>query len=135
MTLSQSNQAALNEESRLSAIQAAADKAAADKAAAEKLAAEQAAAAAAEASRLASLPVVKSSLVVKPAKGRKIAISIAAPTGSTTIIQRKVGAKWKTVLTTTTVPSMITKVSKVGTYRVKINIPTGTITTKSYKIK
>lgn len=106
---------------------------AAEQAAATQAAAEQAAAA--EAARLASLPVVQQSLVVKPANKKKISISVAAPAGSTTTIQRKVGKKWKNVVTTTTVPSMVAKVSKAGTYRVKIKIPTGTITTKSYKIK
>lgn len=142
-TLSASNSAALAEESRLEAIQSAAaaevariaaEKAAADKLAADKLAADQAAAA--EAVRVAaSLPVVKKSLTVKALKKKRISISVAAPTGSKTFVQRKVGKKWKNVLTTTTVPSLIAKVSKAGSYRVRIEIPTGTITTKTYKVK
>lgn len=116
-------QAAVAEAARVAAEQAAATQAAAEQAAA------------AEAARLASLPVVQQSLVVKPAKKKKISISVAAPAGSTTTIQRKVGKKWKNVVTTTTVPTMVAKVSKAGTYRVKIKIPTGTITTKSYRIK
>jgi subtilisin family serine protease len=102
-------------------------------AAASQAASEQAAAA--EVARLASLPVVKQSLIVKVLKKKKISISVAAPIGSTTTIQRKVGNKWKNVVTTTTVPSMVAKVSKAGTYRVKIKISTGTITTKAYNVK
>jgi subtilisin family serine protease len=129
---------------RILTEQAAADKLAADqKAAADKLAADQKAAAdklvadaaAAEATRLASLPVVQSSLVVKSIKKKKISISVAAPSGSKTFVQRKVGKKWKTVVTTTAVPTMVIKVSKAGTYRVRIEIPAGTVTSKSYKVK
>ena len=113
--------------------QAAKDKAAADKAAADKLAADQAAA---EADRVAaSLPVVQQSLVVRPLNKKRIAITVAAPAGSKTLLQRKIGKKWRSVVSTTTVPSMVVKVSKSGTYRVRIEIPTGTITTKSYKVK
>jgi serine protease len=119
---------------KAAAEKAAADKAAADKAAADKLAADQAAAA--EAARVAaSLPVVQQSLVVKPLSKKRISIAVAAPSGSKTLIQRKVGTKWRTTVTTTTVPSMVVKVSKSGTYRIRIEIPTGTITTKSYKVK
>jgi hypothetical protein len=92
--------------------------------------------AAAEAARVASsLPAVKKSLVVKALKKKKISISVAAPAGSKTFVQRKVGNKWKTVVTTTAVPTMVIKVSKAGTYRVRIEIPTGTITSKTYKVK
>ena len=93
------------------------------------------AAAAAEAVRLASAPVVQASLLVTPLKKKRLSISVAAPAGSKTTIQRKVGKKWKNVKTTVTVPSLVTKVSRSGTYRVQITIPTGTITTKSYKVK
>ena len=121
------------EEQRIAAEKAAAEKAAAEKAAADKLAADQAAAEAAKVA--ASLPVVKQSLVVKPLSKKRILISVAAPSGSKTLIQRKVGTKWRTAVSTTTVPSMVVKVSKSGTYRIRIEIPTGTITTKSYKVK
>jgi hypothetical protein len=62
-------------------------------------------------------------------------VAVAAPSGSKAIVQRKVGKKWRTVVTTTAVPSMVVKVSKAGTYRVRVEIPTGTITSKSYKVK
>ena len=129
---------------KAAADKAAADKAAADKAAADKLVADKAAAdkaaadqaAAAEAARVAaSLPVVKKSLKVKALSKKQISVAVAAPSGSKTIVQRKVGKKWRTVVTTTAVPSMVVKVSKAGTYRVRVEIPTGTVTSKSYKVK
>lgn len=94
-----------------------------------------AASAAAESARLASLPVVRASLSVKVLKKKRISISVAAPAGSKTTIQRKVGKKWRNVKTTVTVPRSVTKVSRAGTYRVRIAIPTGTIITKSYRVK
>jgi hypothetical protein len=150
-TLSASNSAALAEESRLEVIQSAAaaevariaaEKAAADKAVADKAAAAESArvaadqVAAAEAARVAaSLPVVKKSLKVKALSKKRISVAVAAPAGSKTFVQRKVGKKWRTVVTTTAVPSMVVKVSKAGTYRVRIEIPAGTITSKTYKVK
>jgi subtilisin family serine protease len=135
-------EAARIEAARIEAARVAAEKAAADKLAADKLAAAESArvaaeqAAAAESARVAaSLPVVKKSLVVKVLKKKKISISVAAPSGSKTFVQRKVGNEWKTVVTTTAVPTMVIKVSKAGTYRVRIEIPTGTITSKTYKVK
>jgi hypothetical protein len=130
-------EAAVAEAARIEAARVAAEKAAADKLAADQAAAaESARVAAAEAARVAaSLPVVKKSLVVKVLKKKRISISVAAPSGSKTLIQRKVGTKWRTTISTTTVPSMVVKVSKSGTYRIRIEIPTGTITTKSYKVK
>ena len=136
-------EAARIEAERIAADKAAADKAAADKAAADKLAAEKAAAdkiaieqAAAEAAKVAaSLPVVKKSLKVKALSKKRISVAVAAPSGSKTIVQRKVGKKWRTVVTTTAVPSMVVKVSKAGTYRVRVEIQTGTVTSKSYKVK
>ncbi len=105
-----------------------------EKAAADKLVADQAAAA--EAAKIAaSLPVVKKSLKVKALSKKRISISVAAPAGSKTFVQRKVGNKWKTVVTTTAVPTIVIKVSKAGTYRVRIEIPAGTITSKTYKVK
>jgi hypothetical protein len=106
--------------------QEASDRAAAERAAAEKAAADALA---------ASLPVVKKSLKVKALKKKRISIKVAAPTGSKTLVQRKVGKKWRTVITTTAVPSMVVKVSKSGSYRVRIVIPTGTINSKTYRVR
>jgi subtilisin family serine protease len=117
-------QAAAAESARVAAEQAAAVESA-------RIAAEQAAAA----EVAASLPVVKKSLKVKALSKKRISISVAAPSGSKTFVQRKVGSKWKTVVTTTAVPTMVIKVSKAGTYRVRIEIPAGTITSKTYKVK
>jgi subtilisin family serine protease len=80
------------------------------------------------------IPTVKESLSVTNVK-RKISISVAAPTGSKTWVQRKSGSKWRTVLKFTTVPSVVIKVSRSGTYRVKVVTPTETVTTHTYKIK
>lgn len=90
---------------------------------------------AAAAARLASLPVVRASLSVKVLKKKRISISVAAPAGAKTTIQRKVGKKWRKISTRYTLPNSIIKLRKAGTYRVKIVLPTGTITTKSYKVK
>jgi hypothetical protein len=132
-------EAARIEAERIAAEKAAADKAAADKlaaekAAADKLAADQAAAAGA-AKVAASLPVVKKSLKVKGLKKKRVFVSVAAPSGSKTFIQQKVGKRWRTVVSTTAVPSMVVKVSKAGTYRVRIVIPTGTITSKTVRVR
>jgi subtilisin family serine protease len=119
---------------KAAADKAAADKAAADKAAADKLAAEQAAAA--EAARVAaSLPVVKKSLKVKALKKKRVSVAVAAPSGSRTFVQRKVGKKWRTVVSTTAVPSMVVKVPRAGTYRVRVEIPAGTITSKTVRVR
>lgn len=132
-------QAAAAEAARIEAERIATDKAAADKLVADKAAADKAAAdqvAAAEAARVAaSLPVVKKSLKVKALSKKRISVAVAAPSGSKTFVQRKVGKKWRTVVSTTAVPSMVVKVSKAGTYRVRVEIPTGTVTSKSYKVK
>ena len=107
---------------------------AADKAAADKLAADQAAAA--EAAKVsASLPAVKKSLKVKALSKKKVSIIVAAPKGSKTVIQRKVGKKWRTVISSTTVPKITVKVSRSGTYRVRIKLPTGTVTSKTLRVK
>jgi subtilisin family serine protease len=137
-------EAARIEAERIAAEKAAADKLAADKAAADKLAAEKAAAdklaaeqaAAAEAAKIAaSLPVVKKSLKVKALKKKRISVAVAAPSGSKTFVQRKVGKRWRTVVSTTAVPSMVVKVSRSGTYRIRVEIPTGTVTSKSVRVK
>lgn len=133
-------QAAAAEAARVAAEQAAAVEAA-------RVAAEQAAAA--EAARVAaSVPVVRKSLKVKALKKKRLSVSIAAPAGSTTVIQRKVGKKWKTVTVrqqvgkkwkkirvSETLPSSVIKVPRAGTYRVQITIPSGKITTKSYRVR
>lgn len=122
-------QAAAAEAARIEAEQKAAEKAAAD-----KLAADQAAAA--EAARIAaSPPAVKKSLAVRSLNKKRISVSVAAPSGSKTLVQRKVGKRWRTVISTTSVPSMVVKVPRAGTYRVKIEIPTGTVTSKSVRVK
>lgn len=133
-------QAAAAEAARIAAEQAAA--AEASRVAAEQAAATEAArvaanqAAAAEAARVAaSLRVVKKSLAVKALSKKRISIAVAAPSGSKTTVQRKVGKKWRNVLSTTSVPSMVVKVSKSGTYRVRVAIPTGTVTSKSVRVK
>jgi subtilisin family serine protease len=119
---------------KAAAEKAAADKLAADKAAADKLAADQAAAA--EAARIAaSLPVVRKSLAVRALNKKRISVSVAAPAGSKTFVQRKVGKRWRTVVSTTAVPSMVVKVSRSGTYRIRVEIPTGTVTSKSVRVR
>jgi hypothetical protein len=120
---------------------------------AARVAAQSAAAAAAEATRVAaakkrladqkaaaarlaaSPPVVKKSLKVKALKKKRVSIAVAAPKGSKTVIQRKVGKKWKTVVSKTTTPTMTVKVSKSGKYRVRIKLPTGTVTSKTFRVK
>ena len=105
-----------------------------EKAAADKLAADQAAAA--EAAKIAaSLPVVKKSLKVKALKKKRVSVAVAAPSGSRTFVQRKVGKKWRTVVSTTAVPSMVVKVPRAGTYRVRVEIPAGTITSKTVRVR
>jgi subtilisin family serine protease len=132
-------EAARIEAERIAAEKAAADKVAADKLAAEKAAADKLAAdqaAAAEAARIAaSLPVVRKSLAVRALTKKRVSVSVTAPSGSKTFVQRKVGKTWRTVVSTTAVPSMVVKVSKAGTYRVRIVIPTGTITSKTVQVK
>lgn len=111
-----------------------ADKLVADKAVADRVAAEQAAAA--EAARVAaSLPVVKKSLKVKALSKKRVSVAVAAPSGSKTFVQRKVGKKWRTVVSTTAVPSMFVKVTRAGTYRIRVEIPAGTITSKTVRVK
>jgi subtilisin family serine protease len=132
-------EAARIEAERIAADKAAADKAAADKAAADKLVADKAAAdqvAAAEAARVAaSLPVVKKSLKVKALSKKRVSVAVAAPPGSRTFVQRKIGKKWRTVVSTTAVPSMVVKVTRAGTYRVRVEIPAGTITSKTVRVR
>lgn len=137
--------ARLAELKRLAEIERLANEKAAAEAA--RVAAEQAAAA--EAARVAaSVPVVSKTLKVRALKKKRLSVSIAAPAGSTTVIQRKVGKKWKTVTVrqkvgkkwkkirvAETLPSSTIRVPRAGTYRVQITIPSGTITTKSYRVR
>jgi hypothetical protein len=111
---------------KAAADKAAADKAAADKAAAIKLAAEQ---------KAAALSKITNSLKVKVVTKQRISISVTAPVGSKTIVQRKVSGIWKTVTTTSVVKSRVLKVSKLGYYRVQIKSPNGTVTSKIVKVK
>lgn len=109
--------------------QQAREKAAAEEAA--RVAAEQA-----EAARVAaSLPVVRKSLSVRALSKKRVSVAVAAPPGSRTFIQRKVGKKWRTVVSTTAVPSMVVKVTRAGTYRVRVEIPSGTITSKTVRVR
>ena len=103
--------------------------------AAKKRLADQQAAAAAAASLAASPPVVKKSLKVKAMKKKRVSIIVAAPAGSKTVVQRKVGKSWRTVVSKTTTPTMTVKVSKSGKYRVRIKLPTGTVTSKTFRVK
>jgi subtilisin family serine protease len=122
---------ALAEAARVAAVQTAAAEAARVAAAKKRLADQKAAAA-----RLAaSPPVVKKSLKVKALKKKRISISVAAPKGSKTVLQRKVGKKWRTVNSKTTVAKTTIKVSKSGKYRVRIKLPTGTVTSKTFRVK
>jgi serine protease len=111
-------------------IKAAADAEAARLAEVARVAAEKAAA-----EKAAVLSKVTKSLKVKVLTKKRISIAVTAPVGSKTIVQRKVGSIWKTVTTKSAVKSRVVKVSKAGTYRVRIQIPTGTITSKAYKVK
>ena len=130
ISLAAANLSAVTEESRLAA---ATSKLMAEQAAAKKRLADQKAAAAARLA--ASPPVVKKSLKVKALKKKRVSIAVAAPKGSKTVIQRKVGKKWKTVVSKTTVSKTTIKVSKSGKYRVRIKLPTGTVTSKSFRVK
>jgi len=123
---------AVTESARVEAARLAAAEAVRVAAAKKRLADQKAAAAA----RLAaSPPVVKKSLKVKALKKKRVSIAVAAPKGSKTVIQRKVGKKWKTVVSKTTTPKMTVKVSKSGKYRVRIKLPTGTVTSKTFRVK
>jgi subtilisin family serine protease len=129
-------EAARIEAERVAAEKAAADKAAADKLAADKAAADRLAAEQAEAARVAaSLPVVRKSLSVRALSKKRVSVAVAAPPGSRTFVQRKVGKKWRTVVSTTAVPSMVVKVTRAGTYRVRVEIPAGTITSKTVRVR
>jgi hypothetical protein len=111
---------------KAAADKAAADKAAADKAAAVKLAAEQ---------KAAALSKISKSLKIKVLTNKRMSISVTTPVGSKTVIQRKVGGVWKTLSTVSAVKSRVVKVRSSGTYRVQIKSTTGTVTSKTYRVK
>lgn len=79
------------------------------------------------------IPSIKETLVIKASKKRRIAVKVSAPTGSTTLIQRKVGKKWRTEINVITSQSRTFRVKNVGTYRVVIVAPTERVTSKSIK--
>lgn len=79
------------------------------------------------------IPSIKETLVIKASKKRRIAVTVSAPTGSTTLIQRKVGKKWRTEINVITSQSRTFRVKNVGTYRVVIVAPTERVTSKSIK--
>jgi hypothetical protein len=127
---------------RLANEKAAADKLAADqKAAADKLAADQKAAAdkvvadKALADKAAALSKISKSLKIKVLTSKRFSISVTTPAGSKTIIQRKVGGIWKTLSTASAVKSRVVKVANSGYYRVQIKSTTGTVTSKTYRVK
>jgi len=111
---------------KAAADKAAADKAAADKAAAVKLAAEQ---------KAAALSKISKSLKIKVLTNKRMSISVTTPVGSKTVIQRKVGGVWKTLSTVSAVKNRVVTVRSSGTYRVQIKSTSGTVTSKTYKVK
>ena len=78
---------------------------------------------------------IKETLKVKASKKRNLTVSVTAPAGSKTWVQRKVGKKWRTVLKITTTPSIKVKLSRSGTYRVQVIAPTERVTSKSFRVK
>jgi len=80
-----------------------------------------------------AIPSIKETLVVKASNKRRLAVTVSAPTGSKTLVQRKVGKKWRTEITATTSQSRTFRVKSVGTYRVVIMAPTERVTSKSIK--
>ena len=108
--------------------------------AAEKAAADAEAARLAEAARVATekaaeLSKITKSFKVKALVKQRISISVTAPVGSKTIVQRKVGSIWKTVTTKSAVKSRVVKVSSSGNYRVLIKSTNGTVTSKIFRVK
>lgn len=82
---------------------------------------------------VAIIPSIKETLEIKASKKRRIAVTVSAPAGSTTLIQRKVGKKWRTEIKASTSQSKIFRVKNVGTYRVVIVAPTERVTSKSIR--
>ena len=88
-----------------------------------------------EISPVVAVPTIRESLKVKASKKRNLTVTVSAPTGSKTWVQRKVGKKWRTVLKVTTTPSVQVKLSRSGTYRVQIISPAEKVTSKSFRVK
>lgn len=82
-----------------------------------------------------AVPTITESLKVKASKKRNLTITVSAPAGSKTWVQRKVGKKWKTSLKITTTPSVQVKLSRSGTYRVQIISPSEKVTSKTFRVK
>ena len=87
------------------------------------------------AEKVAELSKVTKSFKVKALTKQRISISVTAPVGSKTIVQRKVGSIWKTVTTKSAVKSRVVKVSSSGNYRVLIKSTNGTVTSKIFRVK
>ena len=102
-----------------------------EKAVADKLAADQKVIA----DKAAALSKIAKSLNIKVLTNHRISISVTAPIGSKTVIQRKVGGIWKTLSTTSAVKSKIVKVANHGYYRIQIKSTKGTVTSKIYRVK
>ncbi len=88
-----------------------------------------------EISPVVAVPTIRESLKVKASKKRNLTVTVSAPTGSKTWVQRKVGKKWRTVLKVTTTSSVQVKLSRSGTYRVQIISPAEKVTSKSFRVK
>ena len=108
---------------------------AAEKAAADAEAARLAEVARVAAEKAAALSKITKSFKVKALVKQRISISVTAPVGSKTIVQRKVGSIWKTVTTKSAVKSRVVKVSSSGYYRVLIKSTNGTVTSKIFRVK
>ena len=78
-------------------------------------------------------PAIRETLSTKALSNQRIVVKVTAPSGSTTLIQRKVGKKWKTEIKRSSRASQTFKVKKLGTYRVVIVTPTERATSKSFK--
>lgn len=84
---------------------------------------------------IVTVPSVKETLIVAAAKKRRISVSVTAPAGSTTLVQRKIGKKWKTQTKAATTATKTFKVKSLGTYRVVIVSPTERVTSKTFKAR
>jgi subtilisin family serine protease len=80
-------------------------------------------------------PTVIQTLAVTASKNRRLTVSVNAPNGSRTWVQRKNGKKWKTVLKITTTPSVQVRLPRSGTYRVQIIAPTEKVTSRSFRVR
>jgi subtilisin family serine protease len=81
------------------------------------------------------VPSIRETLSTKALKKRRIVVNVTAPSGSTTLIQRKVGKKWKTEIKRSSRASQTFKVKRLGTYRVVIVAPNERVTSKSLKAR